>query len=71
VPIGIETLLRQRRRENDDAEGRNDFRESHHKMEIEDNNDAARTEAVFRMENADKNSTDLANSAPQNSSDQK
>ena len=71
MPIGIETLLRQRRRENDDAEERNDFRESHHKMEIEDNYDAARTEAVFRTENADKNSTDLANSAPQNSSDQK
>jgi len=44
--LSIETVLRQRRRENDNADKRNDFWKPHHK--IDHNNHTARTEAVFR-----------------------
>ena len=44
--LSIETVLRQRRRENDNADKRNDFWKPHHK--IDHNNHNARTEALFR-----------------------
>src|SRR5436189_6294798 len=41
-----ETVLRQRRRENDNADRRNDFWKPHHK--IDHHNHTAQTEALFR-----------------------
>jgi hypothetical protein len=46
VRSNIEAVLRQRRRENEDAEERNDFWKSHHKIDSENNDRSARPKAL-------------------------